>query len=154
MYSLFHGVMSASVDFVVETFSQFVWSHVSSMYMYSCRCVAAISGSGCCEKTVMSGMLAVSSTQESRGQRAASVLHKRQVSVSPYYSTWATHSLLSMFIQHLIAIPAASLICRTNINGRVRTLHTSSTDIARTFLSHKFSCLRLKKKHCCPELKV
>ena len=54
MYSLFHGVMSVSVDFVVETFSLFVWSHVSSVCMYSCRCVAAVSKLGCCEKTVMS----------------------------------------------------------------------------------------------------
>ena len=54
MYSLFHGVMSVSVDFVVETFSLFVWSHVSSVCMYSCRCAAAVSNLGCCEKIVMS----------------------------------------------------------------------------------------------------
>ena len=48
--SLLNGVMSVSVDFVVQSFSLFVWSHVSSMYMYYCICVAAISGSGCCEK--------------------------------------------------------------------------------------------------------
>ena len=54
MYSWFHGVMSLSMDFVVENFNLFVWSHVSSMYMYSCRCVEAISGSGCREKTGMS----------------------------------------------------------------------------------------------------
>jgi len=34
----------------------FVWNHVSSMYMFSCRCATAISGSGCCEKTVMSSV--------------------------------------------------------------------------------------------------
>ena len=54
MYSLFHGVMSVSVDFVVETFSLFVWSHVSSVCMYSCRCAAAVSNLRCCEKIVMS----------------------------------------------------------------------------------------------------
>ena len=31
VYSWFHGVMNVSVDFVVEIFSLFVWSHVSSM---------------------------------------------------------------------------------------------------------------------------
>ena len=54
MYSSFHGVMSVSVDFAVETFSLFFWNHVSSMCMYSCRCVAAIRGLGCREKTVIS----------------------------------------------------------------------------------------------------
>ena len=41
--SRFHGVMSVSVNFVVETFSLIVWSHVSSVCMYSFRCVAAVS---------------------------------------------------------------------------------------------------------------
>ena len=54
VYSLFHGVMSVSGDFVVETFSLFVLSHVSRVCMYSCRCVAALSKLGCYEKTVMS----------------------------------------------------------------------------------------------------
>ena len=54
VYSWFHGVMSVSVDFVVETFSLLVWSHVSSVCMYSCRCVAAVLMLGCCEKTVIS----------------------------------------------------------------------------------------------------
>ena len=34
-------LMSVTVDFFVETFSLFVWSKVSSMYMYSCRCLVA-----------------------------------------------------------------------------------------------------------------
>ena len=54
VYSRFHGLMSVSVDFDVETFSLFVWTHFSSMYMYSSRCGAAILESGCCENTVMS----------------------------------------------------------------------------------------------------
>ena len=53
MYSWLYHVMSVSVDFVVESFSLFVWSNVSSAHMYSFRYVAAISKSGCCEKTVM-----------------------------------------------------------------------------------------------------
>ena len=44
MYSLFHGVMRVRVDFVVETFSLFVWSHISSVCMYYFRCVAAFWG--------------------------------------------------------------------------------------------------------------
>ena len=32
----------------------FFFSHVSSVCMYSCRCAAAVSMLGCCEKTVMS----------------------------------------------------------------------------------------------------
>ena len=45
-----------SVDFVVETYSLFVWSHVCCVGMYSCRCVSvtAVSNLECCEKTVMS----------------------------------------------------------------------------------------------------
>ena len=54
MYLRFHVVMSVSVDFVVETFSLLLWSHVSSVCMYSCRRVAAVSKLGCCEKTVIS----------------------------------------------------------------------------------------------------
>ena len=54
MYSVFHGVMSVSVDFFVETFSRFVWSFVSSVCRYYCRFVAAVSTLGCCEKPVIS----------------------------------------------------------------------------------------------------
>ena len=54
MYSFVHGVMSLSVDFVAKTFSLFVWSHVSRVCMYSCRCVGAVSKLSGCEKTVMS----------------------------------------------------------------------------------------------------
>ena len=56
LYSWFHGVMSVIVDYFVEIFSLFLWIHVSSMYIYSCRCVMAILGSGSCEKTVMSSV--------------------------------------------------------------------------------------------------
>ena len=38
------------------TFSLFVWRHVSSVCMYFCRCVAAVSKLGCCEETVMSSV--------------------------------------------------------------------------------------------------
>ena len=54
VYSLFHGVMSVSLDFAVEIFSLFVWSPVSSVCIYYCRCVAEVSGLGYCKKTVMS----------------------------------------------------------------------------------------------------
>ena len=53
-YSLFQGVMSVSEDFAGETFNLLSLSHTSSVEMYSCRWVAAASGSGCWEKTVMS----------------------------------------------------------------------------------------------------
>ena len=55
VYSLFNGVMRVSVDFFffVETLSLFVWSHVSSVRLYSSGCAAAVSRMGCCEKTVM-----------------------------------------------------------------------------------------------------
>ena len=56
VYSWFHGVMSVSVDFDVETFSLFVWRHVSSMCVYSCRCMAAVSKLGCCEKIDIVGV--------------------------------------------------------------------------------------------------
>ena len=56
MYSWFHGVMSVSVDFGVETYSLIVWSHVSSMYTFSCRCAATVWGSRCCEKTALSSV--------------------------------------------------------------------------------------------------
>ena len=49
--------MNVNVDFVVETFSLLVWSHVSSVCMYSCRCLAAVSKLGCCEKTVISSSI-------------------------------------------------------------------------------------------------
>ena len=35
VYCLFHGAMRVNVDFVVETLSLLVWSHVSNMCMYS-----------------------------------------------------------------------------------------------------------------------
>ena len=54
MYSLFHGVMSVSVDFFVDIASMFVRSHVSSVCMYSCICMATVSKLGCFENTVMS----------------------------------------------------------------------------------------------------
>ena len=54
VYLLFHGGMTVIVDFVVETFNMFVLSLVSSVCMHSCRCVAAVSKLGCCEKTVIS----------------------------------------------------------------------------------------------------
>ena len=44
--------MSLSLVFIVETFSLFVSTHGSSMYMYSCICVVAISVPGCCEPIV------------------------------------------------------------------------------------------------------
>ena len=60
VHSLVPGMMCASVLFVLETFSPFVWNHVSILYMYSCRCVAETSWSGSSEKTV------ISSTYDSR----------------------------------------------------------------------------------------
>ena len=54
VYSLSHGRMSVSVNFVVETFSLIVWSYVSSECMYSRGFVTAVSGLGCFEKTVLS----------------------------------------------------------------------------------------------------
>jgi len=52
-----HAVMSVSVDFVGKTSSLLVRTHCSSVLMYSRRCVAEVSGVGCCEKIVMSSAL-------------------------------------------------------------------------------------------------
>ncbi len=54
VYSLLCGVISVRDDLFVETFILFVVSQFSSVCVYSCSCVAAVSYLGCCESIVRS----------------------------------------------------------------------------------------------------
>ena len=54
VYSLLYGVIRVMVDLFAETFSLFMLSHCSNLFMYVCMYSVAVSCLGCCAMTVRS----------------------------------------------------------------------------------------------------